>query len=90
MSPTRLVKNEFYNKVQAAEDRGASIDELRELLGRGRAKKGIFEGDLTEGELEIGQISSLIRDLPSATKVIEDIINEYNSLIDRFKAETKF
>lgn len=90
ISPTRLVKNEFYNKVQEAEDKGASSEELRELLGRGRSKRGIFEGDLVEGELEIGQISSLIEDLPTAAKVIEDIINEYNDLIDKFNDSSKF
>jgi len=82
LSPTRLIKNEFYQKVQDAEDRGASIEEMREILGRGRAKKGIFEGDLVDGELEIGQIAALIDDLPSAAKVIEDIISEYNDKIN--------
>lgn len=81
VSPTRLVKNEFYQTVQAAEDRGASSEELREILGRGRSKKGIFEGDLIEGELEIGQISAFIDDLPSAAKVIENIIQEYNTKV---------
>ena len=78
VSPTRLIKNEFYNQVQALEDKGASADELRELLGKGRAKKGIFQGDLTEGELEIGQIASLIDDIPTAQEVVTDIIAEYN------------
>lgn len=82
LSPTRLIKNHFYNLVQTAEDRGASIEELRELLGRGRAKKGIFEGDLEQGELEIGQIASLIDDLPSASDVVKNIIAEYNVKID--------
>ena len=78
---TRLIKNHFYNRVKEAEDRGASADELRELLGRGRAKKGIFEGDLTEGELEIGQIASLITDIPSAEEVVAKIIKEYNDKV---------
>ena len=82
LSPTRLIKNDFFNQVQAAEDRGASPEEMRELLGRGRAKKGIFEGDLSEGELEIGQIASLIESLPSASQVVADIISEYNAKID--------
>lgn len=81
LSPTRLIKNEFYQKVQEAEDRGASVEEMREILGRGRSKKGIFEGDLIDGELEIGQIASLIDDLPSAAKVVEDIIGEYNAKV---------
>lgn len=78
LSPTRLIKNEFYNKVTEAEDRGASVEEMRELLGRGRSKKGIFEGDLVEGELEIGQIASHINDLPSAGEVVQSIISEFN------------
>lgn len=90
VSPTRLVKNEFYKKVQEAEDRGASNEELRELLGRGRSKKGIFEGDLVDGELEIGQISSLIEDLPTAAKVIENIIDEFNHQLDKFKNIPQF
>lgn len=82
LSPTRLIKNEFYNEVQAAEDKGASVEEMRALLGRGRSKKGIFEGDLVNGELEIGQISSLIDSLPSAEKVVEEIVAEYNIRIE--------
>lgn len=82
LSPTRLVKNDFYNAVQAAEDRGASADEIRGILGRGRSKKGIFEGDMSEGELEIGQVSSLINNLPTAAEVINTTIAEYNSRIE--------
>lgn len=85
LSPTRLIKNEFYQKVQDAEDRGASVEEMREILGRGRAKKGIFEGDLVEGELEIGQIAALIDDLPAAGDVVKEIIQEYNAKIDSIK-----
>ncbi|WP_029903106.1 nitronate monooxygenase family protein [Prevotella sp. 10(H)] len=78
LSPTRLIKNEFYNNVQEAEDRGASVEEMRELLGRGRSKKGIFEGNLVEGELEIGQVSSLIDSIPTAEEVVNSVITEYN------------
>ena len=78
---TRLIKNPFYDRVKEAEDRGASKEELRELLGRGRAKKGIFEGDLTEGELEIGQIASLITDIPSAEEALAKIVREYNAKV---------
>jgi enoyl-[acyl-carrier protein] reductase II len=84
LSPTRVVKNDFYNTVQAAEDRGATAEEMREILGRGRSKKGIFEGNLSEGELEIGQVSSLIDDLPAAGEVIHSIIAEYNIKIEDF------
>lgn len=82
LSPTRLIKNEFYNEVQTAEDKGASVEEMRALLGRGRAKKGIFEGDLVNGELEIGQISSLIDNLPGAGQVVEEVIAEYNIRVE--------
>lgn len=79
LSPTRLIKNEFYNQVQQAEDRGSSVEEMRELLGRGRSKKGIFEGDLKDGELEIGQIASIIKNIPSAINVVDSVINEFNT-----------
>jgi len=72
LAPARLVDNEFSRAVQEAENRGASATELEELLGRGRAKKGIFEGDLEEGELEIGQVASMIRKEES----VADILNE--------------
>jgi enoyl-[acyl-carrier protein] reductase II len=73
LSPTRLVKGEFTSTVEAAEARGASPDELRELLGKGRAKKGIFEGDLTNGELEIGQVASLFRESQSVEEVMREL-----------------
>lgn len=78
ITPVRLIKNEFYNQVAEAYTKGASIDELKELLGRGRAKKGMFEGDLVEGELEIGQISGLIHDIKPAAEIVSEIITEYN------------
>lgn len=81
LSPTRLVKNEFYKKIQEMEDKGASPEELRELLGRGRSKKGIFEGDLIEGELEIGQVSALIEDIPEVQQVVENLIKEYKAAL---------
>ena len=79
VGPTRLIKNDFYQQVQEAEDRGASAEEIKTLLGKGRAKKGMFEGDLVEGELEIGQIASLIKDLPLAEDVVKSIISEFNT-----------
>lgn len=82
LSPTRLIKNDFYTTVQEAEDRGATVEEMRGILGRGRAKKGIFEGDLSEGELEIGQVSSLIEDLPTAADVVNSVIEEYNAKVE--------
>ncbi len=78
---TRLIKNKFYDKVKAAEDSGASAEQMKELLGKGRAKRGIFEGDLVEGELEIGQIASLLKDLPPAKEVLGQIVKEYNEKV---------
>ncbi|PZX13444.1 enoyl-[acyl-carrier protein] reductase II [Breznakibacter xylanolyticus] len=80
LAPVRLIKNDFFNRVAQAEAQGASADELKEILGRGRAKKGIFEGDLTEGELEIGQIASLIQTVEPVSQIMTDIISEYRRL----------
>ena len=77
--PTRLIKNDFYKEIEEAETRGALTEELKDILGRGRAKKGIFEGDLSNGELEIGQISSMIKDIPTVKYIIEEIIQSYNA-----------
>ncbi len=88
VSPTRLIKNEFYQTVQEMEDRGASADELRSFLGRGRSKRGIFEGDLVEGELEIGQVASLINEIVSAETVINELIAEYNQTISKLSGQT--
>lgn len=74
LAPTRLVENEFSKAVEIAENRGASEDELREILGKGRAKKGIFEGDLSDGELEIGQVASMVSKEESAADIIKDFI----------------
>lgn len=76
--PTRLIKNDFFRQIEEAENRGATSDELKEILGFGRAKKGIFEGNLQEGELEIGQISSVLDNIPSVQEVFNDLINDYN------------
>jgi enoyl-[acyl-carrier protein] reductase II len=73
LSPTRLVKGDFASMIASAEERGATAAELRELLGRGRAKKGIFEGDLSEGELEIGQVASLFRDIRTVADVMREL-----------------
>jgi enoyl-[acyl-carrier protein] reductase II len=73
-----LVKNQFFNKVKEAEDRGATAEELLQLLGRGRSKLGIFEGDLAEGELEIGQIASLINQIEPVETIMKKIVDEYN------------
>lgn len=85
LSPTRLVTNAFRDAVEAAEARGASAEEMRELLGRGRAKKGMFEGDLDEGELEIGQVSALIREKQSVADVMKNLLEEYRLTENRMK-----
>lgn len=87
LSPTRLIKNKFYTQVQELEDKGAPEEDLRELLGRGRAKKGIFEGDLDDGELEIGQIASLITGIVPAKQVIDEMIGQYNQTIHRLSTQ---
>jgi len=74
LAPARLVDNDFSMSVLEAENRGASAEELSELLGRGRAKRGIFEGDLSQGELEIGQVASMIRKEESAADIIQDLL----------------
>ena len=81
LSPTRLVKNEFYNQFVEAESKGASVDELKALLGRGRAKKGIFEGDLSEGELEIGQASTLLRELQTVDEDMKELVDDFNGAV---------
>lgn len=81
LSPTRLVKGGFRQAVEEAEARGASADELRELLGRGRAKLGIFEGDLENGELELGQVASLFRQSQTVAEVMKEITIEYDEAL---------
>ena len=84
LTPVRLIKNDFYNKVQEAYKNGASVEDLKVLLGRGRAKKGMFEGDLVEGELEIGQVASIINEIKPAAAIVEEIVNEYNLALKEF------
>lgn len=80
LSPVRLIRNEFYQRVMEAELRGASREELADILGRARAKKGMFEGDMKEGELEIGQISADINDIKPAAQILEEIWVEFKEL----------
>ena len=77
LSPTRLVKGEFTTAVEEAEARGASAEEMKELLGKGRSKKGIFEGNLQEGELEIGQVASLFREMQTVSEVMKEIMEDF-------------
>ncbi|WP_282075951.1 NAD(P)H-dependent flavin oxidoreductase [Maribacter aquivivus] len=78
LAPVRLVKNKFYNEVQKAYAEGATTEELKTLLGRGRAKKGMFLGDLEDGELEIGQVSTLIHDIKPAGDIIKEMMSEFD------------
>lgn len=77
LTPVRLLKNDFYLQVQQAEQRCASADELQKLLGRGRAKKGMFEGDMSEGELEIGQVSAIIKKIKPAAEIVKELWDEF-------------
>jgi enoyl-[acyl-carrier protein] reductase II len=81
LTPVRLLKNPFFEKVNQFEKRGADLEELSELLGRGRAKKGMFEGDLVEGELEIGQVSTSIHSVQTVQEVFDELVLEYNAVI---------
>ncbi len=83
LTPVRLIKNEFYAQLEAAYKAGASKEELTELLGRGRAKKGMFEGDMQEGELEIGQVSGLIKEIVPAAQVVEEMMKEFNAVVGK-------
>ncbi|HRH47889.1 MAG TPA: nitronate monooxygenase [Panacibacter sp.] len=79
--PVRLLKNKFFDAVKNAEINGAGEDALKQILGRGRAKKGMFEGDLDEGELEIGQVSSIIKTIKPAAEIVHEIWNEFHSTL---------
>lgn len=80
LTPVRLLKNEFFEQVKSAEENGANRDQMAQLLGRGRAKKGMFEGDLKDGELEIGQVSALIKGIQPAANIVEEIWQDYSKL----------
>ncbi|MCX8142641.1 MAG: nitronate monooxygenase [Bacteroidia bacterium] len=83
LTPVRLIKNKFALTALEYENKGASVEELQQLLGRSRAKKGMFEGDTEEGELEIGQVSAIIDDIKPADQIIREIIDEYNQVIQK-------
>ncbi len=85
LAPVRLIHNKFSALVEEAQKKGASIGELKELLGKGRAKKGMFLGDLEEGELEIGQVSSLIEKILPVKEIINELVNEYNMVIQELQ-----
>lgn len=80
LAPVRLVKNHFYHQIQELYQQNPTIEQIKELLGRARAKKGMFEGDLDNGELEIGQIAGIINKIKPASQVLKDIVEEYNTV----------
>ena len=85
LSPTRLGKGEFTTAVEEAEARGASAEEMKELLGKGRSKKGIFEGNLQEGELEIGQVASLFREMQTVSEVMKEIMEDFRKGMEKIQ-----
>lgn len=85
LTPVRLLKNEFYTQLQSAYQDGADKEKLTEILGRGRAKKGMFEGDLIEGELEIGQIAGLIEKIMPAGEIVQEMMNEFHQALNEQK-----
>ncbi len=85
--PVRLLENPFYKKISMAEQQGASKEKLAEILGKGRAKKGIFEGDLIEGELEIGQISTVIKDIKTANEIMTQLVNDFNKTSEKMNGK---
>lgn len=90
LTPVRLIKNDFYKKVTDAYEKCASKEELISLLGKGRAKKGMFEGDLIEGELEIGQVSGMIDRIMTAGEIVEEIMNEYSETLDTLSKYNRY
>jgi enoyl-[acyl-carrier protein] reductase II len=83
LTPVRLLKNPFYDQIKKLYAEGASSEKLKEVLGRGRAKKGMFEGDLVEGELEIGQVAAQIESLLPAETIVQKFIATYNTTLER-------
>lgn len=86
LTPVRLIKNEFYDLVKQAENNGATKEELEQLLGRGRAKKGMFEGDMVNGELEIGQVAATLKEILPAATVLQNMVNTYNETIKQLSS----
>ena len=83
LTPVRMIKNNFYNEIKKAHEEHAGTQQLQELLGKGRAKRGMFEGDINEGELEIGQVSALLTDIKPAEKIIKDTWLEFNEALNK-------
>ncbi|NNK81627.1 MAG: nitronate monooxygenase, partial [Flavobacteriaceae bacterium] len=85
LAPVRLIKNKFFNDLQELYAQSPTVEELKELLGRARAKRGMFEGDLDEGELEIGQISGLIQDIKPVSEIVSEIVSEFEEYKNNIK-----
>ena len=85
LAPVRLLKNKFFDEVQELYSKNPSVEQLKVLLGRGRAKLGMFEGDLEDGELEIGQIAGLIHDIKPAATILKEIIDDYNIALENLR-----
>ena len=85
LSPTRIIKNEFYKQVEELENNAATVEEMKALLGKGRSKKGIFEGNLVDGELEIGQGATLVKEILPVSQIIANFVNEFNAGLSSMK-----
>ncbi len=90
LAPVRLIKNEFYQQLAALYQTCPTTEQLKKLLGRARAKKGMFEGDLTDGELEIGQVASIINDIKPAGEIVNEIIHEYHKTLNEIQSSSKY
>ncbi|HOP45274.1 MAG TPA: nitronate monooxygenase, partial [Flavobacteriales bacterium] len=90
LAPVRLIRNDFFRQVEEAYARCATTEELRMLLGRARAKRGMFEGDMEEGELEIGQVSAAIRDILPAAEVVQRVVAEYREAVAAVGSASRF
>lgn len=87
--PTRLIRNEFFNRIHQADWQGKNKEELSEMLGRGRAKLGMFEGNTAEGELEIGQVSAMIKSILPAAQIVDTLVSEFNQTAEKMKSSCK-
>jgi len=85
LTPVRLIKNDFYQRINSAEYHGAPKEELLEMLGKGRSKRGIFEGDMSDGELEIGQVASMIDEIEPVATIMKRLVSEFNTTAERMK-----
>lgn len=81
LSPTRLIKNGFYERMTAAEEAGKTADELREMIGVGATRRGIFEGDIENGELEIGQVASAIKEIKPVAQIVSELVSDFDNTV---------